>query len=107
MNKPPSWKPTWQANWKAPAPSWKDREDKPILPTWKPNRNPTMKPTWKPATEPTWKPNIQSMGYEPKIPYPDATIPPIHLIEPARKLAHAYKPKYYQPYESRPFAKVK
>ena len=105
MTKPPSWKPNldsnwqpnWQANWKVPAPSWKHWEDKPILPTWKPNWNPTMKPTW--------KPNIQSMGYEPRAPYTDATIPPIPLIEPARKLE--YKPKYYLPYASRPFAKVK
>ena len=77
---------------------------KPILPTWKLNWNPTIKPTWKPAMEATWKPKTQSTSNEPRVPYPDEIIPSIPLIEPARKLA--YKPKFYQPYTSRPYAKV-
>jgi len=113
MAKPPSWKsnwnsnwkPTWQANWKASAPYWNHREDKPILPSRGPNWKPTMKPTRKPAVEPTWKTNTKPMGYEPRVPYSDATIPPIPLNEAAKKLA--YEPKNYQPYESRPIAQIK
>ena len=78
---PPMTKPpSWKPNWQA---NWKAPP-----PSWKHREDkpilPTWKPNWKPSMKPTWKPAVKP-SWKPNI----------------------QAPKYYQPYESRPYEKVR
>jgi len=85
----PTWKPKRKPNWK-PNPYEVNKPIHggygPILPTWK--------PTWKPTMKPAYKPN-----------YAAAVTPIPPMTDPAKR--PEYKPAPYNPYEKKPYAKVK
>jgi len=93
MEEYPTFKPTWKPKRK---PNWKPNPYEvikpirggygPILPTWK--------PTWKPTMKPAYKPN-----------YAAAVTPIPPMTDPAKR--PEYKPAPYNPYEKKPYAKVK